>query len=216
MIQRTYLSLYVFKHARRSSEGLTSKQTSLLSATISLFVIESYNMSLSPDVADHVIALFNQVTSLDQLPPPALRPLGLDPMLLERSSFGVRATTIWFLSLGLNIICAVWVLWKTWQQYVDLLGQTHIPARLRPHHFPGIGTRFGKGNMKAEANWVLLHSSIILFLVGLVDFLLLINKTITWILLGYLTPFAFLYAVATLLPYYFPKSLNLTLFPDWT
>ena len=70
--------------------------------------------------------------------------------------------------------------------------------------------------MKAEANWVLLHSSIILFLVGLVDFLLLINKTITWILLGYLTPFAFLYAVATLLPYYFPKSLNLTLFPDWT
>jgi hypothetical protein len=58
-----------------------------------------------------------------------------------------------------------------------------------------------------KANWVLLHTSVILFFVGLVDFLLLINKTITWILLGYLTPVAFLYAAATLLPCHFPNTL---------
>jgi hypothetical protein len=58
-----------------------------------------------------------------------------------------------------------------------------------------------------KANWVLLHASVILFFVGLVDFLLLINKTITWILLGYLTPLTFLYAAATLLPCHFPNTL---------
>jgi hypothetical protein len=160
-----------------------------------MFVIESYNTSLSPDVA----VLFSQLTSLDQPPPPALPPLRLDA---EQSSSVVRATTLWLLSLGLNITCAVWVLWQQWRQRcTDLSGEPHMHARLRPYLFPGAGTRFGK----VEANWVLLHTSVILFFVGLVDFLLVINKTITWILLGYLTPLAFLYAAGTLLPVPFPE-----------
>jgi hypothetical protein len=193
-------------------------QTGLLSATILLFVIESHNMSLPPDVAEHVVALFNQVTSLDQYPPPALLPLRPDAVLLEQSSSGVRATSIWFLSLGLNITCAVWVLWQRWRQCIDLSGQNGGSQTLtrRPYNIPGFGTRFGKDYIQVEANWVLLHTSVILFLVGLVNFLLLINKTITWILLGYLTPFAFLYAAATFLPYHFPKSPNLTLFLNRT
>ncbi|KAH9998714.1 hypothetical protein BJV77DRAFT_708361 [Russula vinacea] len=50
----------------------------LLSAAILLFVIESYNASLSPslspDMVDQAVALFNQVTSLHHPPPPALLP----------------------------------------------------------------------------------------------------------------------------------------------
>jgi hypothetical protein len=64
--------------------------------------------------------------------------------------------------------------------------------------------------MVEEENWVLLNTSLIIFFVGLVDFLLRINKTIAWILLGYLTPLAFLYAAVMLLPCHFP-----TLSPVW-
>jgi hypothetical protein len=67
----------------------------------------------------------------------------------------------------------------------------------------------------AEENWVLLNTPVIIFCVGLVDFLLRINKTITWILLGYLTPLAFLYAAVTLLPCHFPNFFNSTLSPVW-
>ena len=67
--------------------------------------------------------------------------------------------------------------------------------------------------MMAEENWVLLNTSVIIFFVGLVDFLLRINQTITWILLGYLTPFALLYAAVTLLTCLFPNFFNSILSP---
>jgi hypothetical protein len=69
-----------------------------------------------------------------------------------------------------------------------------MPSRLRPYLFSGVGTRLPKYHIVVEENWVLLNTSVIILFVGLVDFLLLINKTIIWILLGYLTPLAFLYA----------------------
>ena len=56
--------------------------------------------------------------------------------------------------------------------------------------------------MEEEENWVLSNTSVIIFFVGLVDFLLQIDKSITWILLAYLT-LAFLYAAVTLLPCHF-------------
>jgi hypothetical protein len=163
----------------------------------------------SQDVVDQAVALFNQVTSLDQ-------PLGPDAVPLERSSSVVRATTLWLLSLWLNITCVVCVLWQQWlPQCIDLLGP-HMPARLRPYLFPGVGTRLANYHIMVEKNWVLLNTSVVIFFVGLVDFLLLINKNITWILLGYLTPLAFLYAAAvTLLPCHFPKNFNSTLSPVW-
>ncbi|KAN0114008.1 hypothetical protein V8E52_007157 [Russula decolorans] len=169
----------------------------LLAATVSLFVIEGHNTLSSQDVVDQAVALFNQVTSLDQ-------PLGPDAVPLERSSSVVQATTLWLLSLWLNITCSVWVLW---QQCIEL--GPHMPVRLRPYLFPGVGKYY----IIAEKNWVLLNTSVIIFFVGLVDFLLRINKTITWILLGYLTPFAFLYAAVTLLPCHFPNFFNSTLSP---
>jgi len=174
----------------------------LLAVTTSVFVIEGYNTLSSQEVVDQAVALFNQVTSLDQ-------PLGSDAVPLERSSSVVRATMlVWFLSLWLNITCFVCVSWqKRLQQCIDLLG-TYMPARLRPYLLPGVGAGL-------EENWVLLNTSVIVFFVGLVDFLLRINKTITWILLGYLTPLAFLYAVVMLLPCHFLNFFNSILSPVW-
>jgi len=158
-------------------------------------------MLSSQDVVDQAFALFNQVASLDQ-------PLGPDAVPLERSSSIVRATTLWLLSLWLNITCFVCVSCQQWwQQFIDLLGP-HMPARLRAYLLPGVGARLAKYHIMVEENWVLLDTSVIIFFIGLVDFLLRINKTITWILLGYLTPLAFLYATVILLPCHISNIFN--------
>lgn len=150
-------------------------------------------------MVDQAIALFNQVTSLDEA-------LGRDVVSvpLGQSSSVIRATGLWLLSLWLNITCVVCVLWQQWwPQCIDLVGP-HMPARLRHYLSPGVGTRLAKYRMMVEEkNWVLSNTSVIIFFVGLVDFLLRINETITWILLSYLTPLAFLYAAVTLLPCHF-------------
>jgi hypothetical protein len=62
--------------------------------------------------------------------------------------------------------------------------------------------------------WALLHSSTLLFLVGLVDFMVPISTTITWLLLGYLTLLASLYVAMTLLPKGFPSLHYLILSPN--
>jgi hypothetical protein len=161
------------------------------------------------------VASFNQLISLDK--PPPSTPLLLDAVLPEQNLSVVRPTILWLLSLGLNTTCTAWVLWQQWRQrFSDLVGQSDEPTRLHPYLSPGVEPRFCNDHIMVKANWVLLHASVILFFVGLVDFLLLINKTITWILLGYLTPFAFLYAAATLLPCHSPNSFDPTLFRYWT
>jgi hypothetical protein len=58
--------------------------------------------------------------------------------------------------------------------------------------------------------WMLLHASVLIFFVGLVDFMLPINKTITRILLGYLT-LAFLCAATTLNPRFIEFPLLCTI-----
>ncbi|KAI0276855.1 hypothetical protein BGY98DRAFT_669333 [Russula aff. rugulosa BPL654] len=123
----------------------------LLAATISLFVIEGYNTLSSQDMVDQAIALFNQVTSLDEA-------LGRDVVSvpLGQSSSVIRATALWLLSLWLNITCVVCVLWQQWwPQCIDLVGP-HMPARLRHYLSPGVGTRLAKYRMMVEEeNWVL-------------------------------------------------------------
>jgi len=148
---------------QRPDTPLKTQQVRLLSATLLLFIVEGYSTSLPQDVVDQAVALFNQVTALDQ-------PLGPDAVPLECSAFIVRATTLWLLSLWLIITCVVLELWRQrWQQCIELLGPL-IPARLRPYLFPGVGTRLCKYRIMVEENWVLLDTSVIIFLVGLVDF----------------------------------------------
>jgi len=53
---------------------------------------------------------------------------------------------------------------------------------------------------------VLLHTSVLFFLIGFVDFLLPINKTVARVFLGYIVPLALVYIATTLLPCFFPNS----------
>ena len=172
---------------------------------VSLFIIEGYERS-SPDAADQAGALFDQLSHLVGVP--AEKPFGLPPhrALGAAAPFGrpntsaVRATILWRLSLSMNMTCVLWVLWL---QSIDPLarGEPHAHARLLLYPFSRIG-RFGLGRM-VEVIWMLLQSSALLFLVGLVDFIHPINATIAWIFLGYLALLACLHAARALLPYRF-------------
>src|SRR5712671_1272491 len=188
-----------------SSRHDCPQQAVLFSTTVSLFIVENYG-KLSPDVTDHAIALFSQISQQlvgisGDISPDASLPLSLDAPLFEPGSSVLRTTTMWFLSLGLNLAYALWILGQQWrQQDLDVFGQSgesHTPAPV-PRYLPCWVERF----------------ALLLFVVGLVDFILPVNKTVAWIVLGYLTPFALLYVATTLLPCHFPGSRPSTLFPN--
>ena len=195
------------------------QQAGVFSIAVSLFIIEGY-MRLSPDPTDQAFALFDQLSHLVGIP--ADTPLNLSqPLALEAaasfkpSPSAVRATTLWFLSLGMNVTCVLWVLWQQWwlqSQAIDSQGEPHARTRLLAYPFSRIG-RFGLGHM-AEVIWMLLQSSALLFLVGLVDFIHPINTTTAWVLLGYFAFLASLHAARVLLPYRFPSSHYSTMSPD--
>jgi len=177
----------------------------LFSTTVSLFLVENYG-KLSPDVTNDAINFFHQISQQlvgisGDTSSNSSQPLCLDAPLFEPSSSVLRTTTVWVLSLGLNLAYALWILGhQWWQQDPDVFGpngELHTPARV-PRHPPFWAERF----------------AVLLFVLGLVDFILDINKTVAWIVLGYLTPFALLYVATTLLPCHFPGSRHCTVFPN--
>jgi hypothetical protein len=183
------------------------QQTGLFSATVSLLIIESSKNS-SPEPGEQTVALLNQVSKLLMgISRSTLLglPSSLDSIPLRPSPPDVRASIWWFLSLGLNLICAIWAI--LWQRCTDLPGQRGEPYRragVRACLFSVFG-RFGM-EPTVETIWALLHTSVLFFFIGLVDFLFLINKTVSCVFLGYIVPLALVYIATTLLLSFFPNS----------
>jgi hypothetical protein len=118
----------------------------------------------------------------------------------------VWASTLWLLSLGSNVACAIWAILR-WQRFTDLLrqsGEPHKRARVCAHRLSDIGRRHMEHTM--DVIWVLLHVSVFLFFIGLVHYLLLINKTVACIVLGCTVPLALAYIAMTLLLHFLPNS----------
>jgi len=149
---RAYSFSYVFPRMRREPFGGPDhppQQAGLFSIAVSLSIIEGYTR-LSPDPADQAVALFDQLSHLVGIP--ADTPLDLSqPLVLKAaasfkpSPSAVRATTLWFLSLSMNVTCVLWVLWQQWwlqSQAIDSRGELHAHARLLAYPFSRIG-RFG-------------------------------------------------------------------------
>lgn len=179
---------------------------------VSLFIIEGHTR-LSPDGADQAVALFDQLSRLVGIPAGTPFDLSQAAASFKPNPSAVRATTLCFLCLSMNVTCVLWVLWQQWWlQFIDPRGEPHAHARLLVYPFSRIG-RFDLGYM-AEVIWMILQSSALLFLVGLVDFIHPINATIAWILLGYLALLASLHAARALLRYRFPSPHHPTISPD--
>lgn len=117
----------------------------------------------------------------------------------------VRVSVLWFLSLGLNIVCAIWAILL--QRCTNLLGQggeSHRRMGVRAYLFSGID-HIGL-EPTVQTIWMLIRTSVLFFLIGLIDFLLQINKTVACVFLGYIVTLALVYIAMTLLLFFFPTS----------
>lgn len=180
----------------------------LFSASVTAFIIESYK-DLSPDPSETTVLLLAQISqqlasislSNGSLPDPA-------KFTQQDNSFSpptsaLVCNALWFLSLGLSLICALSAtLVEQWtRQYLQATNRKPAPqdrARLNTYLYQGIK----KYKMAAVVETIpmLLHISLFLFFAGLVAFLIPVNSALEYLILTMLVVCCILYFLATILP----------------
>ncbi|KAN0133856.1 hypothetical protein V8E53_008351 [Lactarius tabidus] len=115
----------------------------------------------------------------------------------------VRVNVLWFFSLVLSLCCALSATsLRQWARRYEELAQRSLAfpsgGRMRGYFFDNIN-RVGT-ERALRTMGILLHLSICLFLVGLVDFLFPISTTVAYAALGGISVFALVYATLTILP----------------
>ncbi|KAI9447581.1 hypothetical protein H4582DRAFT_10154 [Lactarius indigo] len=179
--------------------------TGLFSATVASFIIESYH-NLSPNSGDTTNTLLTQISGQlfnisNGIPLTIVVAQSSQPF--KPTASAVRVNVLWFLSLVLSLSCALsatlmqqWA--RRYQELAQRRGATHRRGRMRAYIFDGI-TRFEMGRAVATMP-TLLHISVFLFFIGLVDFLFPIYATVAYATLGCIVVFALAYAILTILP----------------
>ena len=134
--------------------------------------------------------------------------------LPNQSSFQPTASTVrvnafWFTSLATSTACALWAtLMQQWtRRFVQVADRPYNPskrARIRAFFADGV-ERFGLA-AAVEVLPALLHSSVLLFYIGLVDFLFGINNTVAYILLVLVALGVLIYFVLTIMPLCYHNS----------
>ena len=182
----------------------TSK-TGLFSATVAAFIIESYQ-NLSPNPIDTTNVLLTQITQQlvnisSGTPVTIVTAQSNQPF--KPTASAVRVNALWFLSLVLSLSCALsatlmqqWT--RRYQEFAQSQGAPHKRGRMRAYIFDGI-SRFRMTRAVATMP-ILLHISVLFFFVGLIDFLLPVDTTVSYFTLGWVVTFALAYAVLTVLP----------------
>ncbi|KAJ7271132.1 hypothetical protein C8J57DRAFT_298462 [Mycena rebaudengoi] len=174
----------------------------LFSASLTAFLIESYK-TLSPDSGNATVQLLTQISlqlgastngsTLSAAPPPQFTPL---PAALV-------CNALWFISLGLSLSSAlVATLLDQWAR--DFLHRSEMRSapviRARVFSFLYYGLKRFNMHAVVEAIPLLLHASLLLFLAGLVAFLLPVNRIIMGVAAGLLALLMVIYCGLTILP----------------
>ncbi|KAJ7150793.1 hypothetical protein C8R46DRAFT_963381, partial [Mycena filopes] len=177
----------------------------LFSASLTAFLIESYK-TLIPDSGDTTVLLLSQIsqqlaaasngTVFNLVPPVPFTPL----------ASSLVCNTLWFISLGLSLTCAlVATLLEQWARdflhRAEIRSAPVIRARVYSYLYYGM-KKFGMHTV-VEIIPLLLHASLLFFFAGLVSLLLPINIIITAVVAAILTTVIILYAVLTLLPLFY-------------
>ncbi|KAJ6543725.1 hypothetical protein DFH09DRAFT_866561, partial [Mycena vulgaris] len=174
----------------------------LFSASLTAFLIESYR-TLRPDSGDLTVQLLTQLSAQlgalsNNVSFTAPAAVSFQP---TRSS--LVCNTLWFISLNLSITCALLAaLVEQWaREFLHKTDKRPSPirrARVLAFLYYGV-QRFG---MHAVVDLIpmLLHISLMLFLAGLVAFLLPINHFMMGLISGILVLFMMLYAIMTIVP----------------
>ncbi|KAI0266165.1 hypothetical protein BC834DRAFT_824026, partial [Gloeopeniophorella convolvens] len=169
------------KHDKEISDSLKGDMegilvfTGLFSAAIATFLVESYQQ-LSPDSGNQTVTLLAQISQ--QLNGTELPGLPTADSFTPTAS-AVRVNVVWFLSLVLSLACALSAtLMQQWsrryQQLTQRRGTPHKRGRVRAYLFGGI--QRSRLVFVVDVMTAILHAAVGLFLVGLFEFLLPINK----------------------------------------
>ena len=180
-------------------------KTGLFSATVATFIIESYQ-NLSPNPSDTTNVLLSQITQ--QLVnistgSPLTIVVAQDNRPFKPTASTVRVNVLWFCSLVLSLTCALsatlmqqWA--RRYQELAQSHGAPHRRGRIRAYIFDGI-RKFGMTRAVATMP-LLLHISVFLFFVGLVEFLFPTNTTVSYSTLALVVAFVLAYAMITIFP----------------
>ncbi|KAF8204313.1 hypothetical protein K438DRAFT_1715981 [Mycena galopus ATCC 62051] len=187
----------------------------LFSGSLTTFIVESYPTLSPPAPSDPALLLalqLLQATVANSTLP--LSPSSPPPFVPPTSA--LICNTLWFLSLGFSLSCALSAtLVDQWARNYILASESrpslHKRARISAYLHRGI-RRF-QMNTVVELIPTLLHISLLLFFAGLVEFLRPINASISNLMLGILLFCGSLYLLITFLPifhsncpYYTPLS----------
>lgn len=135
-------------------------------------------------------------SSSPNIPAPSTLPFTTSPSAL-------RVNVYWFLSLSLSLTSALMAtLIKQWTRNFTKQIEQHSTAykRARIRAFLYSGMLWFKMEAVVEAVPTLLHISVALFFAGLYEFILPINRAISWVLLGCIITGAILYGMTVILP----------------
>ncbi|KAF8492533.1 hypothetical protein F5888DRAFT_1637003 [Russula emetica] len=203
------------KFDREHSESWTANTdgvlvfTGLFSAVVATFLVVSYP-SLQPNPTDTTNQLLTQIsqqlsngTGSSQPLPPA------NTSSFRPPSSAVRVNTFWFTSLAMSTACALWAtLMQQWtRRYMQVADRPYGPpkrARIRAFFADGVD-KFALA-AAVEVLPALLHASVLLFFIGLVDFLISINHTVAFILLAWVAIGCLIYFILTIMPLFYPNS----------
>ncbi|KAF7368589.1 hypothetical protein MVEN_00182700 [Mycena venus] len=173
----------------------------LFSASLTAFLLESYK-SLTPDQGAMTITILAQISR--QLDPDSDTKSGaiIDSSFTPSTS-SLACNTLWFLSLGLSLSCAlIATLVEQWArnfiQRTEMRPSPVIRARIFSYLYFGI-QRFGMHTV-VEFIPFLLHLSLLFFFGGLVAFLLPINRVLMIVVAALLCLISATYIYLTLLP----------------
>ncbi|KAF7981990.1 hypothetical protein HWV62_30821 [Athelia sp. TMB] len=178
----------------------------LFSASVTAFIIESY-AGLSPDPSQQTIVLLQQISQQLDGSPPQSQASTSDSF--SPTSSTLRVNALWFLSLCLALTCALAaILVQQWGRgYLRAIKRKPVPhkqARIRAYLYEGL-TKF---QMPAVVEGIptLMHASVFLFFIGLVDFLYAINLAIAWVVLSITALVGGFYLLITILPIFDRQS----------
>jgi hypothetical protein len=168
-------------------------QTGLFSATVAIFLMESYKL-LSPDLNNAITVslaqIAQQLVSISNGAP-------FQDVIVQsnapskHAAFAIRINVMWLLSLVLSLTYALSAALPYWGF------AQHDRA---PHKYAHILRGTESISRVVDSTPTLLHLSIFLFIAGLIDLLLLMNKTVAFCVLGYVSAFSFACLVFTTFP----------------
>jgi len=186
--------------------------TGLFFATVAAFIVVSYPQ-LQPNPNDITNQLLAQISQqLSALPNGT--PISAPLTVTTNSSFkptasAVRVNALWFTSLATSTACALWAtLMQQWtRRYVQVADRPYNPpkrARIRAFFADGV-EKFALA-AAVEVLPALLHASVLLFYIGLIDFLLNVNQTVAYLLLTLVSLGVLIYFLLTIMPLYYHNS----------